>query len=134
MEGNDLVAIALPNGIDHHIASYAVWCAGATPCILPAKLPGRELAQLIELAQPRVLIWRGEDAFDGVTRIASEAGDAMAELPGDLAAAHWKAVASGGSTGRPKLIVDHAEARFGDRLAGICDLVGMPRGGVMFKG
>ena len=23
--------IALPNGLDHHIASYAVWRAGATP-------------------------------------------------------------------------------------------------------
>lgn len=40
---------------------------------------------------------------------------------------------SGGSTGRPKLIVDHAEARFGDRLAGICDVVGMPRGSVMLN-
>jgi bile acid-coenzyme A ligase len=130
---DDLVGVALPNGLDHHIASHAVWRAGATPCILPAKLPGREFAQLVELAKPRILIGRDADAPGGVTMLAPDAGDETGELPGDLAAAHWKAVTSGGSTGRPKLIVDHAEARFGERLAGICDLVGMPRGGAMLN-
>jgi bile acid-coenzyme A ligase len=132
VKADDLVALSLPNGLDHHIASFAVWRTGATPCILPAKLPGREFAQLVELAQPRALIWQGREAFDGVIRISPDAGEAPTDLP-DLAAAHWKAVTSGGSTGRPKLIVDHAEARFGERLMGICDLAGMPRGGVMLN-
>lgn len=130
---DDLVAVALPNGFDHHIASHAVWRAGATPCILPAKLPGREFAQLVELARPAALIGRVSDAPNGVTQIAPEADDVPGDLPDNLAAAHWKAVTSGGSTGRPKLIVDHAEARFGEGLAGICDLVGMPRSGVMLN-
>ncbi len=130
---DDLVAVALPNGVDHHIASFAIWRAGATPCILPAKLPGREFAQLIELARPRVLIGGGGEVPDTVVRISPDAGDAPADLPEDLAATNWKAVTSGGSTGRPKLIVDHAEARFGDRLSAICDLAGIPRGGVMLN-
>ena len=46
---DDFVAVALPNGIDHHISSFAAWRAGATPCVLPKKLPGRELAQIVEL-------------------------------------------------------------------------------------
>lgn len=134
VKADDLVAVALPNGVDHHIASFAVWRAGATPCVLPAKLPGREFAQLIELARPRLLIGGcGGDTPDAVVRIDADAGNAPVDLADDIAAAHWKAVTSGGSTGRPKLIVDHADARFGDRLAGICDLAGIPRGGVMLN-
>lgn len=130
---DDFVAISLPNGIDHHIASFAAWRAGATPCILPTKLPGHELAQIVELAAPAVLI-RGGDGPEGVARLAPDDADASdaALLPG-LAAAHWKAVTSGGSTGRPKLIVDHAPARFGERLEGLLHLVRMPRGGVILN-
>ena len=130
---DDFVAVALPNGIDHHISSFAAWRAGATPCVLPKKLPGRELAQIVELATPRVLIRDGGEPVEGVRQIAP-GGDASAvALPPDLAAAHWKAVASGGSTGRPKLIVDHSAARYDERLQGITALVGMPQGGVMLN-
>jgi bile acid-coenzyme A ligase len=133
VEPDDLVAIALPNGIEHHVSSFAAWRAGATPCILPTKLPGHELAQVIELATPRVLIGIG-DAPDGVAHLVpGDDSDAEADLAPDLAAAHWKAVTSGGSTGRPKLIVDHAAARFGERLNGLVDLVRMPRGGVILN-
>jgi bile acid-coenzyme A ligase len=130
---DDLVAIALPNGIDHHISSFAAWRAGATPCILPTKLPGHELAQVIELANPAMLICDGE-APEGVTNLPpGDDEDADSSLPSDLAASHWKAVTSGGSTGRPKLIVDHAPARFGPRLNGLIDLVRMPRNGVILN-
>ncbi len=130
---DDLVAIALPNGVDHHISSFAAWRAGATPCILPRKLPGRELAQIVELAKPRILIRDGGESVDGVTQIAPGADDAAVDLPPDLAAAQWKAVASGGSTGRPKLIVDHGAARYDERLQGMTALLGMPHGGVMLN-
>lgn len=62
-----------------------------------------------------------------------DAGNTPVDLADDIAAANWKAVTSGGSTGRPKLIVDHADARFGDRLAGICDLAGIPSGGAILN-
>lgn len=130
---DDLVAIALPNGVEHHVSSFAAWRAGATPCILPTKLPGHELAQVIELANPVVLICDG-DAPEGVTHLVpGDDEDAAVILPPDLTAAHWKAVTSGGSTGRPKLIVDHAPARFGARLNGLIDLVRMPRNGVILN-
>ncbi len=130
---DDLVAVALPNGIEHHLASFAVWRAGATPCILPTKLPGHERSQIVELARPRLVIGAGGEMAEGLTGIEAGQGDGVIGLPPDLAAAHWKAVASGGSTGRPKLIVDHAEARYGECLEGISALIGMPRGGVMLN-
>lgn len=129
----DFVAVALPNGIDHHVSSFGAWRAGATPCILPIKLPGRELSQIIDLARPRVLIRDGGEPLDGVTELKPEPDDTCTDLPPDLAAAHWKAVTSGGSTGRPKLIVDHAPALYDERLQAISTLIGMPRGGVMLN-
>src|SRR3546814_19546840 len=66
-------------------------------------------------------------------QIAPGADDTPVDLPSDLASAHWKAVASGGSTGRPKLIVDHGAARYDEQLQGITALVGLPRGGVMLN-
>lgn len=122
----DLVAVALPNGIEHHVSSFAAWRAGATPCILPTKLPGRELAQIIEMAKPRILIRDGGEPIEGVTQIAPGPDSGSVDLPPNLAAGHWKAVASGGSTGRPA-------ARYDERLEGITELVEMPRGGVMLN-
>jgi bile acid-coenzyme A ligase len=131
---DDFVAIALPNGVEHHVSSFAAWRAGATPCILPTKLPGRELAQIVSMARPRVLIRSGGEPVDGVTQIAPESdAGSSADFPSGLAAAHWKAVASGGSTGRPKLIVDHAPARYDERLKGITALAGMTPGGVILN-
>jgi len=130
---DDFVAVALPNGVDHHVSSFAAWRAGATPCILPGKLPGRELEQIVELAAPRILIRDSDEPVAGVTQIAPGGADATIDLPPDLAARQWKAVASGGSTGRPKVIVDHGAARYDDRLRGIIALVGMPYGGVMLN-
>jgi len=130
---DDFVGIALPNGMEHHVSSFAAWRAGATPCILPTKLPGSELVQIIALANPKVLIREGGETVAGVTQISPDASDAAVDLPSGLAAAHWKAVASGGSTGRPKLIVDHGAAVLDERLEGIMALVGMPHGGVVLN-
>jgi len=129
---DDFVAVALPNGVEHHVSSFAAWRAGATPCILPQKLPGRELAQIVDLAAPAILIRDGGEPVRGVTEIAP-GGDDRVVLPPDLAATQWKAVASGGSTGRPKLIVDHGPARYDERLQGMNALLGMSQGGVMLN-
>jgi bile acid-coenzyme A ligase len=134
---NDLVAVALVNGIEHHVNSFAAWRAGATTCVLPTRLPGSELQQILEIARPAILVSESGESLAGIGQIAP-AGD-LAEIDNDaplqreLAADHWKAVTSGGSTGRPKLIVDHVEARLGARLEALIDLVQLPRGGVMLN-
>lgn len=52
----DFVTVALPNSIDWFITYVAVWKLGATPQPVSAKLPPRELAAIVELASPKVVV------------------------------------------------------------------------------
>jgi bile acid-coenzyme A ligase len=130
---NDLVAVTLPNGAEFHEAVVGVWRAGATPCLLPSKLPGREASEILSLAKPAAAI--GEIALDhGVPHIApnadlSDFSDAPVDNPN---ARHWKAVASGGSSGRPKIIVDNMPAAIDPAVPPFA-AIGMPTDGVMLN-
>jgi bile acid-coenzyme A ligase len=108
---DDHVAILLPNGSEFHEAVVAVWKSGATPCVLPPKLPGREAADVLALARPAAVIGDLPFAWDGprIAQGASLAGFSDAAVA-DAGSSHWKAVASGGSSGRPKLVVDNMPA------------------------
>ena len=90
----DLVTIALPNGVPFIATTIACWKIGATPQPVSARLPGRELDAIIEIAEPSVVV-REPLAVDGFDD---------APLP-DAVSDPWKAMTSGGSTGRPKLIL-----------------------------
>lgn len=102
---DSFVTIGLPNGIEWFEAAIAVWKLGATPAPVSAKLPRLELEAIVELANPSLVV--GLDA-PGRTCIPEgftpDAALSDASLPPKIAAA-WKAPTSGGSTGRPKLIV-----------------------------
>ena len=105
---DSLVTIALPNGIEFIEATIATWKAGATPQPISARLPARERAAIIELADPSLVL--GVDAAHAEGRASVPAGFAPDENVDDeplppLVASSWKAPTSGGSTGRPKLIV-----------------------------
>jgi bile acid-coenzyme A ligase len=91
---DDLVTIALPNGVDFVATAIACWKLGAVPQPVSARLPARELDAIIELAEPRVVVGAPIDV-DGF-----DAGP----LP-DAVSKPYKAMTSGGSTGRPKLIL-----------------------------
>jgi bile acid-coenzyme A ligase len=132
---DDFVALTLPNCIAHHEWSFATWKAGATPCVLPTRLPAGELANLVALAKPRVLVRLDQEPLEGVAVLAADAAIEPVLTPPlpDLAAGNWKAIASGGSTGQPKLIVDHGPARLTPKVRGLIELVGMPAGGVMLS-
>lgn len=91
---DDLVTIALPNGAAFVATTIACWKLGAIPQPVSARLPPRELDAIIELAQPRVVV----DAALDVDGFDSGA------LP-DAVSNPYKAMTSGGSTGRPKLIL-----------------------------
>jgi bile acid-coenzyme A ligase len=103
----DFVAIGLPNGPEHAAAALATWKTGACALPLPPKLPAPERDALLEIARPAAVIaeWErqsvGNDREQGADRDAELAGPDRISCPG-------KAVASGGSTGRPKIIVDPA--------------------------
>ena len=109
---NDYVTIALPNGIEFFIASFAVWKAGATPQPVSAKLPKYERDQIIDLAQPSLVVGVGQDEHPGFACVAAGfSADAESSEPIAAAcAASFKAMTSGGSTGRPKLIVSATPA------------------------
>ncbi len=92
----DFVTIGLPNGIDFYEAAIAAWKLGATPQPVSYRLPQRERDEIVALANPALVVTEpipaDEDASDEPI------------LP-DRTAPSYKAPTSGGSTGRPKLIV-----------------------------
>ena len=105
---NDFVTVALPNGIEFFQACYAIWKLGATPQPVSAKLPVFERTQIIELANPSLVL--GTSPQDHPKFTTLEAGFLSDPLFGDgplpeVTARSYKAMTSGGSTGRPKLIV-----------------------------
>ena len=105
---DDLVTIALPNSLDWFVATAAVWKLGATPQPVSARLPTRELAAIVKLASPRVVIGVDPSTFDDVVclPVGYRAPNALDDSPlPDAVATAWKAPTSGGSTGQPKLIV-----------------------------
>jgi bile acid-coenzyme A ligase len=85
---------------------------GAIPQPTSAKLPARELAALVELAESKVVIGAPESAVallpDEIVHLplGHVPDPAVSDNPlPDAVSPAWKAPTSGGSTGRPKLIV-----------------------------
>ncbi len=105
----DFVAIALPNGPAFLELAYAAWALGATPAPLSAKLPAAELHAILDLLKPRlIVVEEAPKAGDWPRLSEAETHDPEADpspLPA-IVSKHLKAIASGGSTGRPKVIVD----------------------------
>jgi bile acid-coenzyme A ligase len=103
----DLVTIGLPNSVDFIEATWAAWKLGATPQPVSFRLPRAELQAIVDLADPPVVI-----ALPGMEtdrrRVTVEDLLAMSDDESDLddrIAPSLKAPTSGGSTGRPKLIL-----------------------------
>jgi bile acid-coenzyme A ligase len=108
VKGEDFVTIALPNGIEFFDACFATWKLGAVPQPVSAKLPKFELDQIVEIGNPKLVVGVPDGSHPGLTTLpihyVPDAGLASEPLPERTASA-WKAMTSGGSTGRPKLIV-----------------------------
>ncbi len=105
---HSFVTIGLPNSIEFLEAAIAAWKCGATPQPVSSRLPAREREAIVDLAAPSLVV--GVAAQEAPGRPAIPAGfepDAhLSDAPLDPSpAASWKAPTSGGSTGRPKLIV-----------------------------
>jgi len=101
-----LVTIGLPNSVEFIEACIACWKVGAVPQPVSSRLPALELQAIVELADaPIVVADRNLDVnrpvYDGAALLDS---DDDTPLPPRISPS-WKAPTSGGSTGRPKLIL-----------------------------
>ena len=99
----DNVTIALPNSVEFVATTIACWKLGATPQPVSSRLPKRELEEIIELAAPRVVV---EAPLEVNLNDTDPLPDAISNP--------WKAMTSGGSTGRPKLILANAPGTIDD--------------------
>ena len=110
---DDFVTIALPNSIEFFEACFATWKAGATPQPVSAKLPKFERDQIIEIGAPKLVVGVTAQEVDGIPSlpIGFEADPSLSDDPLEpRTAVSFKAMTSGGSTGRPKLIVSKVPA------------------------
>jgi bile acid-coenzyme A ligase len=111
----DLVTIALPSSIEWFVAAAGCWKIGAVPQPVSGRLPDRELRGIVDLADPPVVVATEAGELAGRRAITvvpvPDAADVLGEPLPDVVSPAWKAPTSGGSTGRPKLIVsgDRAE-------------------------
>lgn len=128
----DRVVLALPNCNALFELTFALWKIGATPTMVSARMPRAELEAIVQLAEPRAVI-----AADPALR------EALGALPPEFGSDHpdgspletmlspcWKVMTSGGSTGRPKLIVDHNPAKLDGALF---NQLGIPDDGVLLN-
>ena len=109
---NDYVCIALPNGNHFYESSFAIWKLGATPLVVSSKLPIAELKAIVELGEPKLVIGAETADLPGFRCLPADfSAQKFSDDPVPVRiATHWKAMTSGGSTGRPKIIVDHNPA------------------------
>ena len=110
----DYVTVALPNSIEWVQAVVATWKLGAVPQPLSSRLPDAEYGHLLDLRERALLVGRP----DPRGKVPSVPGDFEPDsdlsddrLP-EAVSPSLKSMASGGSTGRPKLIEAGGDGRF----------------------
>jgi bile acid-coenzyme A ligase len=103
------VVVGMPNIPAHFLLTYAAWKLGALVIPIRSNLPARERDQLLDLAGPTIVIapWGRETRHPFLSREELEASYSWDDSPlPDVVPHPGKSVCSGGSTGRPKIIVD----------------------------
>ncbi|TWH87139.1 AMP-binding protein [Novosphingobium taihuense] len=116
VQNGDTVMICMRNRVEFVQTFYAAWKLGAMPCPISFRLVASELAELERLVQPRVVVADIATAFSvspvleadalGLHEFSDEPLPPAVAEPG-------KIIASGGSTGRPKLTIDPVPSIWG---------------------
>ncbi len=120
VDQDDMVTVALPNSIEFYEACIAIWKLGATPQPISARLPFFEREAIVELANPSLVVGAepGSHGEKKVLPIGWIPDPSLSDKPlADKTAKYWKAPTSGGSTGRPKIIVSENPGAFDYSLA-----------------
>lgn len=118
---NDIVTLSLPNSNAFYELTFAIWKIGATPSSVSWRLPVHELKAIIDVAAPKLVIASDPDIIASTGAMPRDFGlDGGSDVPIETQVSdHWKAMTSGGSTGRPKVIVDHQPALLDISQAGV---------------
>ncbi|MBO4225282.1 AMP-binding protein [Bradyrhizobium neotropicale] len=123
----DVVTLAVPNGLEFYETVFAIWKLGATPNIVSSKLPAAELRAIVEIAKPRLIVGEQTARVEGRNFLAtgmSPNEDLSADPLPTKISRRWKIATSGGSTGRPKLIVDKQNGVFDPGKAPMDQMLG----------
>jgi bile acid-coenzyme A ligase len=102
-----LVALALPNESDFLAATFGAWKIGAVPQPLPPSIPIGELREIVRVSRPRVVVGMNDFGLQDVECVPPEfelPPPPEAPLP-DAVPPYLRAPVSGGSTGKPKVIL-----------------------------
>ncbi len=103
------VTIALPNSLEFLVACMAAWKLGASPQPISARLPAKEREAIVALSEPSLVVGVAPGEFPRFASVppgfTPDAALSDAALP-DVVPPHVRTMTSGGSTGRPKLVID----------------------------
>lgn len=124
---DDVVTIAMPKSAIVYELLFAIWKLGATPNLVSSKLPVTELLAIVELANPRLVIGPDPAELPNQRVISADALDVStysAEPIVSKIAKNWKIMTSGGSTGRPKLILDRRQSVHDPAVSALLQVVG----------
>ncbi len=117
----DFVTVALPNGCEFYETAFAIWKLGAIPNIVAAKLARPEMEAILDLVRPKIFV--GVPPNSNIPALPADEGALhrySAEPLPEVVSPHWKAMTSGGSTGRPKVIVDAMPSAWNPQEGFLC--------------
>lgn len=121
----DFVTVALPNGLEFYETTFAIWKLGAIPNVVSAKLARPEMAAILDIVRPKLFIGTPpEPGFPALVGGRSALDQYSTDPLPEVISPHWKAMTSGGSTGRPKVIVDAMPARWDPEEGFLCQRPG----------
>jgi len=103
-----MVCIGIYNSLEHYAAAYGAWKLGACTLPLSPRMPDIEFRGITSLVDRKLVIADRDDADlrkTDITALRDHGPFADTALP-DIIAHPGKAIGSGGSTGRSKIIVD----------------------------
>jgi bile acid-coenzyme A ligase len=113
----DIVTIVLADPLQVLEVSWGCWKLGATPQVVSSRLTAPELQTLLEIGCPKLLVSTQAPIANRVDYLdlagAAGGNDPLPEVVSPI----WKAPTSGGSTGRPKIILSTEPAITNDRRA-----------------
>ena len=112
LNSNSMLVIGLGNCADHLLTAIAAWKCGALVLAVSSRMPKPERDAILSLADPQLVISEWDDLpYSNLnqSQLQTESAAFSAERLPDIETicAHpGKAIGSGGSTGRSKIIID----------------------------